>query len=247
MVLFSTGLERVDGSKGGYWREVDPRISYRKIGHAFRSNSRRLTAEKNAEIAIAEEAARTRKSYEDVKAMTNIERLKSPMSTGSPKKTVAPPENGSAPTLVLTNRVIPSDVPPSRDFFTPTISTHSPPSSTEHLLQLEVRRKFLLLEERRLFEMRLEASMRSRASLSAVGPKLYGTTIGDPMISAVDMDIRSRLQSRMADQRSILMNAGHAGASQLRGFYDTEPLLMQRSFSSPRRPYWMTSSRGLWD
>jgi hypothetical protein len=243
MLLYSPVSEPVERSKGRYWIEVDPKISYRKIGHAFRSNSRRRTAEKYAEIAIAEEAARTRKSYEEVQAKTNVKRFKSPKSTESHthKYAVAPTGYRPAPSLVPPNIGVPGDVSPSKDVFTPTTSSTSTTSSTEQLIQLEVRRKLLLEEEQRLFEMRLGTSMRSIAPLPAVGPIMYCTTMRGSMTSPADLPSRPRL----CNQRSILTNAELAGCSHLQVLYDTDRSLIQRGFPSLRHPLWMTSPPGI--
>jgi hypothetical protein len=233
----TTGSERVEGSEGSYWQEVDPKISYRKIGHVFRSSSRRRTAEKNAEVAIAEEAGRTRKSYEDVKARINVEPFKSPLSIESRKNAVA--DYGSAPSFVLPKIGIAGDVVTAKKIFPP-VNTPSPPSSTEQLLQLEVKRKLLLEEERRLFEMRCEASLRSRAPLPTVEPILYGATIRDPMISPANMHMQRRLQSSMVDQRSILTNSENSSTSHARMLGDVDHSLLHFGVPSLRRPYWMT-------
>lgn len=39
-------LERIDDFEKSYWSEVPHRMSYRKVGHAFRSNARRISMEK---------------------------------------------------------------------------------------------------------------------------------------------------------------------------------------------------------
>ncbi len=39
-------LERIDDFEKSYWSQVPHRMSYRKVGHAFRSNARRISQEK---------------------------------------------------------------------------------------------------------------------------------------------------------------------------------------------------------
>ena len=39
-------LERIDDFEKSYWSQVPHRMSYRKVGHAFRSNARRISMEK---------------------------------------------------------------------------------------------------------------------------------------------------------------------------------------------------------
>lgn len=44
-------LERIDDFEKSYWNQVPHRMSYRKVGHAFRSNARRASMEKRGQAA----------------------------------------------------------------------------------------------------------------------------------------------------------------------------------------------------
>ena len=44
-------LERIDDIEKSYWNQVPHRMSYRKVGHAFRSNARRVSMEKRGQAA----------------------------------------------------------------------------------------------------------------------------------------------------------------------------------------------------
>jgi len=44
-------LERIDDFEKSYWSVVPHRMSYRKVGHAFRSNARRISMEKRGQAA----------------------------------------------------------------------------------------------------------------------------------------------------------------------------------------------------
>ena len=44
-------LERIDDFEKSYWSIVPHRMSYRKVGHAFRSNARRISMEKRGQAA----------------------------------------------------------------------------------------------------------------------------------------------------------------------------------------------------
>lgn len=223
--------ERVEDANGNkYWLEVNQKISYRKIGHAFRSNSRRLTAEKNAEIAVAEEAARTGKRYEEVWAEKGMDRSTSPSSTESRNVEAA----ASAREAVASAGIL-----PTIDF--PGNSMHSGTSSAEHLFQLEAKRKALIEEDRRLFEMRLQASMRSRAPrpvLAGVGPTMYGAAVGGPFSTAAEMRMRSQLHPALVDHFAalgpeltypVLAGRSISLASRLSGPYGVDPMLMTRA------------------
>ncbi len=174
-------LERHEDFKTNCWIEVSDSISYRKIGHAFRSNSRRLTAEKNAEVAAAEEAARRGKKYEEVLAETTNERPKSPN----------PPHISSVPVMLP-----PTEKGTQMHFY----------SSGDVLLQLEARRRSLLNQERRLFDIQMEASLKARyaraAMVSSSVPELFDP-LGNLAVSELSLTIPPRYHGSLFARTSF--------------------------------------------
>lgn len=202
----STELVEKDNIK--FWVEVTDRISYRKVGHAFRSNSRRLTAEKNAEIAIAEEAARTGKSYEEV-----VEKSKEEGQSKS-ANSVATSDASSDGSALPVASALSAAATASVFHASPTPSTQSKSSSVVQLMQLEARRRALQEEEQRLFQLRMEASMRTRAPTSlgmfghqplmGMGVPTYGARIDEPFKTEAQLRLQSQLNPTLLHRRAIL-------------------------------------------
>ncbi|KAL3920292.1 MAG: hypothetical protein SGILL_003338 [Bacillariaceae sp.] len=170
--------QRHENFKMNCWVEVSERISYRKIGHAFRSNSRRLTAEKNAEIAAAEEAARTGKKYEEVLAESNMKTAASDSKKAAfeaddeeePKLPPLPRDLPLSVTMSAATNTAPGASLPMPSAGLPMASAAMPPSA-DAMLQLEVRRRNLEERENRLLQMKMEmqAELEARNAMNTAG------------------------------------------------------------------------------
>ena len=168
--------------------EVSERVSYRKIGHAFRSNSRRLTAERNAEIAAAEEAARTGKKYEEVLAEASMKKAASneadeeeeerPKTPPTPKpRTPSPRDLPLSATAKRSMAAVATNTAPAASLPMPSVGAAIPSAAAtsmptaDAMLQLEVRRRNLEERENRLLQMRMEmqAELEARNSMGGAG------------------------------------------------------------------------------
>jgi hypothetical protein len=187
--------ERHENFKVNCWVEVSERISYRKIGHAFRSNSRRLTAEKNAEIAAAEEAARTGKKFEEVLAESQMKKAAAAAAkaSGSEERPKSPPEDlPLAVTTATVGGITAANTAASASL--PMVTTvPSFPASADAMWQLEVRRRNLEEREQRLFQMRMEmqAELETRNAMLPAGYAMPGSFYNARGMSPMGMGMSS--------------------------------------------------------
>ncbi|KAG7368826.1 hypothetical protein IV203_031569 [Nitzschia inconspicua] len=224
-------LELFESGKVGYWVEVCDKISYRKVGHAFRSNSRRLTAEKNAEIAIAEEAARTGRSFEEVLGKKKDDDIAS-HNMAAILKHAATHSNQEVSHIASRPVNFASPITATSPFTKATPKSES----AMQLEEIEARHKLLLEEGKRL--SLLEATMRSRAPGSmgitgeptlSVGLPIHGARVDGPSRAASE-ELRFRQwEPTLVGQRAALgvEQAGRNAslASRFGGMYGFDPLL----------------------
>jgi hypothetical protein len=147
-------LERRDNARSHCWVEVSPSIAYRKIGHAFRSNARRQTVEKNAEMNAAVEAAITGRSLEEVMATNETPNEPEHSSAKNPSNIVSSASHAmQRPTAATTTATMSLEAARHRAMMnesTRTLSSqlYSPPRQGQmnDFMSLEARRRAFMDE-----------------------------------------------------------------------------------------------------